>query len=246
MDTLQKKVLGWVGVAVAVMLVGFLAVLTSQISNTATTTNTVTFSGEGKVLAKPDIAITSFSIVTEAKTSKAAQDDNSVKSKAVTDALAGLGIADKDIQTSGYNIYPQYDYTLNKSVLKGYQVNQTITVKVRDLTKTDDVLAAVVAAGANQVNSFQYTIENPEQLQEQARQQAITDAKQRASVLEDQLGIRLGRIVNFSEDNNGYAPRPMMMDSAKAVGMGGGAITPVLPTGENEITVDVSITYQIK
>ena len=125
-------------------------------------------------------------------------------------------------------------------------MNQTITVKVRDLTKTDDVLTAVVAAGANQVNSFEYTIENPEQLQEQARQSAITDAKQRASVLEGQLGISLGRIVNFSENNNGYTPRPVMMDSTKAMGMGGSAVTPSLPTGENEIAVDVSITYQIK
>ena len=223
----------------------FLVVKTNQEANTATTTNTVTFSGQGKVLAKPDIAVIDFSIVTESATSKVAQDDNSKKSKAVTDFLATQGIDAKDIKTTGYNIYPQYDYTSGRSVLRGYQVNQTTEVKVRDLTKVDDVLAGVVTAGANQVNQFQPTIDKPDQLKEQARKDAIKDAQAKAKVLEDQLGIHLGRIVNFTEDNGGYVPRPMY-ETSKAMGMGGGAITPDISTGQNEITSNVSITYQIK
>ena len=173
--------------------------------------------------SKPDVAVIDFSIVTESATSKAAQDDNSKKSKAVTDFLTSQGIDAKDIKTTGYNIYPQYDYTSGRSVLRGYQVNQTTEVKVRDLTKTDAVLSGVVSAGANQVNQFQLTIDKPDQLQEQARQDAIKDAEAKAKVLEEQLGVHLGRIVNFVEDNGGYTPRPMYMDSSKAMGMGGGA-----------------------
>jgi uncharacterized protein YggE len=247
MDTLQKKLLGWGGIVLMVIVGVLLIVITNQQFNTATTTNTVTFSGQGKVLAKPDVAVIDFSIVTESATSKAAQDDNSKKSKAVTDFLASQGIDAKDIKTTGYNIYPQYDYNNGKSTLRSYQVNQTTEVKVRDLTKTDDVLTGVVSAGANQVNQFQLTIDKPEQLQEQARQDAIKDAQAKAKVLEDQLGIRLGRIVNFTEDNGGYVPRPMyMMDSAKAVGMGGGAVAPEVSAGQNEISSNISITYQIK
>jgi uncharacterized protein YggE len=245
MDTLQKKLLGWGGIVLMVIVGILLIVITNQQFNTATTTNTVTFSGQGKVLAKPDVAVIDFSIVTESATSKAAQDDNSKKSKAVTDFLVKQGIDAKDIKTTGYNIYPQYDYTNGRSTLRSYQVNQTTQVKVRDLTKTDDILSGVVSAGANQVNQFQLTIDKPEQLQEQARQDAIKDAQAKAKVLEEQLGIHLGRIVNFSEDNAGYVPRPYMMDSAKAMGMGGGS-APEISAGQNEINTNVSITYQIK
>lgn len=246
-DILQKKLLGWGGIVLMALVAIFLVVKTNQEINTATTTNTVTFSGQGKILAKPDVAVINFSIVTEASTSKVAQDDNSKKSKAVTDFLEDQDIDEKDIKTVAYNIYPQYDYTNGRSVLRGYQVNQNTEVKVRDLKKVDDILAGVVAAGANQVNQFQLTIDKPEQLQEQARQAAIKDAQAKAEVLEDQLDISLGRIVNFSESNDGYAPRPMYDGSMQAIGMGGGsAITPDVSIGENEIIVNISITYQIK
>lgn len=243
MSKLQKTLLGWAGLAVAVVLVVFLGVLTNQISSTATTTNTVSFSGTGKVLAKPDVAIIDLSIVTEATTSKAAQDSNSTKSTSVVDFLKGQNIDDKDIKTTGYNIYPQYDYTNGRSVLRGYQVSETIEVKVRDLTKTDSVLAGVVTAGANQIGQLQLTIDDPEALKAQAREAAIKDAKAKADILKSELGIRLGHIVNFMEDNLGTPP---IMYARSAVGMGGGGPAPEIATGQNEISVNVTITYQIR
>ena len=245
MDILQKKVLGWGAFGLMVVAGIFLIIKANQEINTATTTNTVTFSGQGKVLAKADVAIIDFSIVTEASSSKVAQDNNSNKSKAVTDFLKTEDVDSKDIKTTAYNIYPQYDYTNGRSVLRGYQVNQTTEVKVRDLDKVDEILAGVVTAGANQVNQFQLTIDNPEKLQEQAREAAIKDAQAKAKVLEDQLDIHLGRIINFSEGSDSSIPRPIYMDSTKAMGMGGGA-APEISTGENEVSVTVSITYQIK
>lgn len=244
MSVLQKKLLGWAGLALMILAGVFLVVKTSQEYNTATTTNTVSFSGEGKVLAKPDVAIIDLSIVTEATTSKAAQTTNSTRSKAVTDFLKNQNIDEKDIKTTGYNIYPQYDYTNGRSVLKGYQVNETIEVKVRDLTKTDDVLAGVVSAGANQIGSLQLTIDNPDQLKAQAREDAIKAAEDKAKVLEDQLGIRLGRIVNFMEE--GSTPLIRYAVPTMGMGMGGGAAQPEISAGQNEIVSDVTITYQIK
>ena len=108
-----NKYLIWVGIATLVILSVFLIAKTNQVINTATTANTISFNGEGKVLAKPDVAVVSLSIVTEAVTSKAAQDDNSAKSKAVTDFLKVQGIENKDVKTTGYNIYPQYSYPRN-------------------------------------------------------------------------------------------------------------------------------------
>ncbi len=245
MSQLQKMVAGWSGIALAVVLIVFLAVQTKQASETAATTNTVSFSGTGKVLAKPDVAVIDLSIVTEAATSKAAQDSNSTKSDAVVKFLKAQGIEDKDIQTTGYNIYPQYDYNSGRSILRGYQVNETITVKVRDLTKTDVVLSGVVSAGANQIGQLQLTIDDPEALKVQAREMAIKDAKAKAASLKSQLGISLGRIVNFMEDTGGVPPI-YYAKSMSGAGIGGGGPTPEIAVGENEISSTVTITYQIR
>ncbi len=246
MDT-QFKPLIWSGTAVLVILSVFLLASINKVANTAATTNTVSFSGEGKVVAKPDIAKINLSIVTDALTSKAAQDENSKKSKAITDYLKKQNIDEKDIKTTGYNIYPQYRYPQygGQPTITGYQVNQSIEVKVRDLDKVSNILDGIVAAGANQVNQLSFEIDNPDALKAEARKKAIDDAKQKAKELEDQLGIDLGKIVNFSESTGGY-PIPIYYDAKlEGRGMGGGG-GPSVPTGENEINVSVMITYQIK
>ena len=164
-----------------VILAVFLLVEINQVSNTATTTNTVSFSGEGKVTAKPDIAVISASILTQAVDSKSAQDNNSTKSNAVDSFLKKQSIAEKDIKTSGYNITPQYKYPPygDQATITGYQVTQSYEIKVRDLTKVSTILSGLVTAGANQVNNLGLQIENPDALKSQARQLAIDDAKKR-------------------------------------------------------------------
>lgn len=245
MTTLQKQIVFWTGLVFVVVLGVFVAVSTNQALNTAATTNTVSFSGEGKVTAKPDIAIIDLSIVTEAPTSKAAQDQNSAKSRALTDFLKGRDIDDKDIKTTGYNIYPQYNYPpYGRPTITGYQVNQTIQIRVRDLAEADTVLDGVVSSGVNQINNFQLAIDDPEKLRDQAREEAIKDAKEKADKLEDQLGIRLGRIVNFSEGGSGSPPIIYAKEFDGRGGVGGGG--PSVPTGESEIIITVTITYQIK
>ncbi len=265
---MQYKYLVWSGTAALIMLTVFLGVNINQLSNTSTTTNTVSFNGEGKVSAKPDVAAISFSILTEAATSKAAQDQNSVKSNKVTDFLKKQNISDKDVKTSGYNVYPQYGYPKpcpmvapgsdtriisisneypcgdNTQKISTYQVAQSLEVKVRNLDNVGNILDGLVAAGANQVNNLGFQIENPEKLKAQARDKAIADAKQKSEDLKRVLGIQLGKIVNYSENTGGwpvyYGAKAMSADSV------GGAPAPSIPTGENEITFSVTITYQIK
>ncbi len=251
----EFKPLIWSGTVVLTLLAIFLMAETKQVINTAATTNTVSFAGEGKVVAKPDIAVVDFSITTNATTSKDAQNQNSSKSQKVTDFLKNQSITDKDVKTSGYNIYPQYSSprpcsinsaypcTESPSQITSYQVIQSFEVKVRNLDKISAILDGLVSAGANQVNNLGLQIDNPDALKSQARQLAIDAAKKKASELESQVGISLGKIVNFSENTGGY-PVPMMYE---AKGMGGGTSSgPSVPVGENEITVDVTITYQIK
>ena len=188
----------------------------------------------------------SASILTQAVDSKSAQDNNSTKSNAVDSFLKKQSIAEKDIKTSGYNITPQYKYPPygDQATNTGYQVTQSYEIKVRDLTKVSTILSGLVTAGANQVNNLGLQIENPDALKSQARQLAIDDAKKKAQELQKQVGVRLGKIVNFSEDSGGY-PVPMYYDT-KAVGMGGGGPEPTISTGENDVVVNVTITYQIR
>lgn len=241
------KFLIWSGTAALVMTTVFLMILTNQAANTATTTNTVSFSGEGKVVTKPDIAVVDLAIVTEAVSSKDAQNDNSKKSKMVVDFLKKQGVNEKDIKTTSYNIYPQYKYPqFDKPEIRGYQVTERMEVKIRDLEKVSSILDGVVANGANEVSGFQFTIDEPEKLKDEAREKAIADAKEKADELEDQLGIRLGKIVNFYESSGGLPPIIYVADKLERGGGFGGDMGPELPTGENEIVVNVTLTYQIK
>ncbi|MEK7582684.1 MAG: SIMPL domain-containing protein [Patescibacteria group bacterium] len=226
----------------------FLLVSTNHLLNTATTSNTVSFSGEGKVITKPDIATVSLAIVTEGVTSKAAQDANSQKSKSLTDFLKKSGVEDKDIKTSSYNINPTYTYPPSGTPrITGYSVNQSVGIKIRDLDKVNDILDGVVTAGVNQVSGLQFTVDDIEKLRAEARELAIKDAKKKADVLEDQIGVSLGKIVNFSENFSDY-PTPIYFAKELSAdgrgGMGGGG--PSIPAGENEIIIQIQITYQIK
>lgn len=242
----QLQLASWL--LVAVLALGSLWLLRSidHMDDARAAGSTIMVSGSGKVSAKPDVAVGEFAISVERDTAQNAQDEASRKSKSVVEYLKKAGIEEKDIRTSGYNIYPQYDYANGRSTIRGYQVTQSLTVKVRDLDKANDILDGVVGAGVNQVNSVQFTIDDADKLKAEAREKAIADAKEKARELRGQLGVRLGRIVSFSENTGGY-PVPMYDMKAENVarGMGGGG-GPELPTGENEITVNVSITYEIK
>lgn len=208
--------------------------------------NYMTFSGTGKVIAKPDIATTSFSIVTEATTSKVAQDENSKKSRAVIAYLKGQKVDEKDIKTTGYNIYPTYAYPVGGAQkIVGYQVNQTVSIKIRDIDRANEILDGIINSGVNQVNGIEFSIDDIDKVKAEARKMAIDEAKKKAKEISKQLGIDLGDITNFSEDNVG-SPRPLYYDKAVG-GFGGGAESaPALPSGENEIQSSVTITYELE
>lgn len=259
MDKVSKKLLSWLLTSFVVILSVFFIVSISQKLNTATTTNTVSFSGQGKVFAKPDVAIIEFGILTEAATSKAAQDLNSKKSQQVTGFLKKQNIEEKDIKTTYYNIYPKYSsqppVIYNREEIQvyppipsepkiiGYSVNQGFQVKVRDFDKLSGIIDGLVANGVNNVNNLGFSIEDPEKLRSEARALAIADAKEKADELKGKIGIKLGKIVNFYEDIYGYG-------FDRGSGFGGveasAAKGPSLPPGENKITVNVTLTYQIK
>lgn len=211
--------------------------------------NTINVTGEGEIYAKPDLAIASFGVTTEAKTVAAALSQNTEKMNAVIKAIKDLGVEDKDIKTTYFNIYPRYEYYNStaypegKRVLVGYDINQSLEVKIRQIDKVGQFIEAGASAGANQVGDLQFTIDKQDELKKQAREQAIKKAKDQAQELAGQLGIKLVRIVSFSE--NGIMP--MYDYAAKGMGIGGGeGATPQIQTGENKISVTVNIIYEIE
>lgn len=205
--------------------------------------NTISVSATGEVYAKPDVALTSFSVVTEAKTVSEAVAENTEKMNAVIDLIKEQGIEAQDLKTIAFNIYPRYDWQEKggKRVLRGYEAYQTLRVKIRNMEKIGVILQGATNQGANQVGDLQFTIDEPDKLQEQARAQAIEKARAKAKELAWQLGVRLGKVVQFSE--GGVFPAFYMAEEMKA-GIGGGG-EPQIETGENKISVTVTITYEI-
>lgn len=214
----------------------------------------ITVSGEGKVYAKPDVALVSLGVTSQASTVADVTKTGTDEMNAVIAAVKDLKIDEKDIQTTNYNLTPVYEDTVNQIMpmypvrtgtkLTGYKLEQDVQVKIRDFTKIGDVLSKSTAAGANQIGDLQFTIDNPEQFREQARAQAIAQAKTNAQNLAKESGIGLGKIINVYE---GYNYSPMMSDSAK---MGGGvaesAPVPTIQPGQQEIDVSINITYQVR
>jgi len=212
--------------------------------------NTITVSGTGEVYAKPDLALIDFSVITEEKTVAEAMNDNTKKMNAVIASVKNQGVEDKDLKTTSFNIYPRYEwyektevsfYPQGERVLVGYEVRQTLQVKIRNMEKIGDIIEGGTTAGANQIGDLQLTVDKQDELKKQARAEAINKAKAKAEELASQLGVDLVRITNFNE--SGIVPYYYALE--EAVGKGGGEEAPQIETGENKIEVNVSITYQI-
>jgi uncharacterized protein YggE len=218
-------------------------------------TNTITVSGTGEVFAVPDTAQFSVTVMESAADVKSAQDSATKKSNDIISYLKGAGVAAKDIQTTDYSVNPQYEYRSGacpagvycppgRQVLSGYQVSQTLSVKVRDTTKAGDLLAGVGSRGASNVSGLDFTIADQNALEAQARDKAIADAKGKAATLAKSLGVSIVRIVGFAENNGG---QPIYY--AKAAGLSSADSAPPapqIPAGQNKITSNVSLTYEIQ
>ena len=205
----------------------------------------ITVNGFAKVNGNNDIAITSIGFSNINKDIAQAQADNNKVMDQVSADLKKLGIQEKDLQTN-YNIYPEYNYTEDKGQqLQGYRVTNSVTVKIRDLTKISDVLALAGRYGANEVGGLSFTIDDPENLKAEARNKALADARVKAMNLANTLGVRLGDVIGYYEnDSQGGEYYPVAaMD--KAMGMGGATNQVVVSSGSKDVSMNVSIVYEI-
>ena len=214
-------------------------------------TDTITVQGTGQATMAPDVARVSFTVQNTAKTVSDAQAATTKQANAAIDFVKGQGVADKDVKTLSYNINPQYSYTScspnipcpNSPKVTGYQVSETIQVTMRDLTKVGDMLSGLGSLEVQNVSGPAFALDDSTAGYDAARADAIDKARTQAELLAKQLGVHLGKIVNFSESSGGY-PVPMMY------GLGGAeskaAAAPSVPVGENTYNASVSVTYEIR
>lgn len=202
--------------------------------------NNISVRGEGRVYTKPDIVIVDLSVVTEGGDVKDVQEKNSKKINGVIGFLKDFGIVEKDIKTKNYRIQPRYSYE-DRTVPRiiGYEITQTLEVKIRDMDRIGEILEGSVDAGVNQVSSLRFEVDNEEEFKEQARELAIEDAKEKAKKLASQLGVRLIKISSFDEQSSFDYP------IYREFGLGGGAEVSQIEVGENEIMVNVILIYEI-
>ena len=204
---------------------------------------TVSFTGEGKVEATPDTAKVEIGLITEGKDSISVQNENSSKMNAVIKFLKEQKISGEDIKTSAYSLSPKYEYNKGKSTLVGYILNQALTVMVRDLNKIGGILDGAVSSGANQVNSISLFVDKPEELKNKVRENAVKQAKEKALAASKIAGFNLGRVVGFNE--NAVGELPIYYETMMEKG-GGTAPAPQIEPGTQEITINVTLTYLIK
>lgn len=203
-------------------------------------------SGEGKAYIKPDIAILTLGLRTEGAKSVNVVQQNNAKMNDIIQAVKDLGIDEKDIKTTLYNLSPLYNYTEAKGrIFQGYSLDQQITVKVRDFDKISDVLDKATSKGATNVSDLQFTLDNPETAKAEARQKAIDQAKQKAADMAKSAGLRIMRLVNISENYNNY-PQPVYGMGGAAMEKSISSIAPRIETGQQEIDVTVNLTYRVR
>jgi uncharacterized protein YggE len=210
--------------------------------SSAPAVRSVTVTGSGMVTLTPDIAYISIGVQTQDPSAAKAVSQNNTQAQAVMSAIKGFGVADKDIQTTNFSIYPQQQYDNNGKITGvTYMVQNTVYVTVRDLSKLGDLLDATVQAGANDISSIQFDVADKTQALSQARKAAVANARAQADELTQATGVQLGDVQTIS-----YADStpPVALQYAKADGLSASSVP--VSAGSMQITTTVTIVYGLK
>ncbi len=209
--------------------------------------DTITVKGEAELEIVPDVASLSFGVIVEAKTVEVAQKEGNEKMATIISELKKEDVKGNDLKTNNYSIYPKYNYNrkTGERSLAGYEVTQNLQVKVRDFDKIGSVIQLASDAGANQVGSLNFMIDDEISARAEARGEAIKNAKAKAKILAKQLGIKLGDIVSFYESG---ASRPYYDYGTKVNSMSideESLMAPSIELGTNEVSISVELVYEI-
>ena len=243
MQIFENKFFQFLSIVLMIVIIAFVAVLINE--KTGANENLISVSGLGEVYVTPDVGYITISVQTENKDVSVASEENHNKMNDVIEYIKSEGVESKDIKTTGYSINPRYEWNndTGKRTLAGYEVSQSVNVKIRDLSKVGTIISNATSKGANDVSSLSFIVDDDEEAKAEAKELAIKDAKEKAKELEDLLGVKMVKIVNFYEQSDGYSSRVIhneVMKESVAIP------APTIEVGENKITSMVTITYSIK
>jgi hypothetical protein len=219
---------------------------TTRVENTGANQQTgITVSGDGKATGKPDVAMLTLGVSKLANTVDAARNGAAASLDAMITSMTANGIAKDDIQTVQFNISPEYANQDGKQTLTGFRVSNVVSAKIRDITQTSKVVDDAVTAGGNdvQVQNIAFTIDKPDDLNMQARQAAVADAKAKAQTLATAAGVALGAPISISE---GSVVTPLPFSPGVATNAGAGTPSTPIEPGTQDVTDSVSITWSIR
>jgi uncharacterized protein YggE len=221
---------------------------TTRIENSGEGVETgISVTGEGTVSAAPDMAIITLGVDALRPTVAEARDAAATALQSMIDGIEAQGVAERDLQTSNLSIYPEYDYSGNQQILRGFRVNNTLVAKIRNIDSTSEIVDIAVAAGGNDtsIQGISFTIDDPEELRAQARELAVEDARARAETLASASGVSIGAPIAISETSFSAPPIPYAEGAAAADRAQQSVDTPI-QTGELDVTVSVTVRWAIE
>lgn len=205
---------------------------------------TISVSGSGEAYGSPDLRKVDLTVTAAGATANAAQDAHSAKVTTLLTSLEALAIANDDIKTTNYSVYPTYDYDQSPAVIRGYETSQTVTVTMRDELLVSSVLQVAGDNGVTYIGDVQLTIEDTSALEAEARQEALSEAYEQASAIAAAMGATLGKPVSYYESTSGGYP---MYYGKESYALADSAMSaPTIPEGENEVSMTVNVTYAIE
>ena len=221
--------------------------IASEVLSSSATDRTIHVTGSGSVAGEPDIATLDIGVSVERETVAEAREEAASAMTALINSLQANDVAEKDIKTENFSIYPQYDYTDDGRVLRGYRVNNTVRAKVRDLATLSDVIDDAAGAGGDSIviNSIQFMIDDTTPLQTKARSLAVKDAEAKAQTLAKASGVRLGEPLIITESTYFEGPPIAFATADAAFDDAARSSTPIAP-GELAVTVNVTVVYEIE
>ena len=230
-------------IALAAAMAAIPSMASADVTGPVVTGTRLDIVAQGSVKRTPDVAIISAGVVTTARDAKSAMVSNASAMARVLSALRSAGVAERDMATAQIGLSPQYRYIENQApVVTGYQANNSVTVRFRDVAKSGAILDALVAAGANQISGPTLTLDKPEAAQDEARADAIKTARARAELYAKAAGMTVKRIVAISETGQSEPAMPMPMMSVRA--MKSDAPSEIVP-GEQNVGVTVNVTFEL-
>ena len=229
---------------VAALALVLVAVYTPAFAEEAKLVRSISISGHGEVLVVPDVAQVSMGVTSFGNSAREALDVNTKSMQSLLQSLKAAGIDSRDITTSNFSINPRLNYGENNAQppkLVGYDVNNMVTAVIRKLDTVGAVLDGAVSSGSNQINGINFSVSKSEAMLDEARKNAIADAKRKAQVYATTAGFELGSIISVNEGGGFQPPVPMMSKARSAV-----AEDVPISQGEQALAIDVNVVWAIE